>query len=476
MKITDFDFENVYFFKTESNSYIYDNNSGQIVPFLPEDYDWLIENKRHPEQATEHEKFDSSSEKYCQSLINCGLFYKRKTQRVDEIDWNKTVFYTGTKVMALILGDDCNMRCNYCVFGDAYCGISDYSKERMTIDTAKKAIDYFIDLCNDKTLHGNYSSPVIAFYGGEPLLYFDMIKWIVEYCQEARFAVNFSVTTNATLLDQEKSHFLIKNRMNVLFSLDGDAHETNRNRVLINRKESFELIYKNITDYYQISKDYPHNTSMSFNACHDYKSNLQDIVNFFDDLPFENKTLQMTLVSPGFTTYFDQFTNEEKSEHHNEKNKIYRLLLEQEKAGSIKGIARHSFLQRLMLFKNRTVGYGFATQMPCIPGSKFAVSPKGEFFICERVNKQMPIGDVDNGFDIDKIVDINRKYFAFQQKHCASCNINKLCELCYQSVINDDTMQFDYSKCEERIKLTKKMLVDFVSVLEQRSSSFEYVQ
>jgi uncharacterized protein len=115
----------------------------------------------------------------------------------------------------------------------------------MDFSTATKTIDYF---CNN----GN-SESVINFYGGEPLLEFKLMKRIIEYGSK-RFKENgnqfdFSVTTNGTLLDEQRLLYCYENDVDIYLSIDGDkkAHESGRG------KASFTTIEKVLSLY----KDFP---------------------------------------------------------------------------------------------------------------------------------------------------------------------------------------------------------------------------
>jgi uncharacterized protein len=74
----------------------------------------------------------------------------------------------------------------------------------------------------------------LGFFGGEPLLQFNLMQDVVEYAENeakrARKAFNYSVTTNATLLDKEKLRWLKQNRVHPLISIDGMPRPQNRRR------------------------------------------------------------------------------------------------------------------------------------------------------------------------------------------------------------------------------------------------------
>jgi uncharacterized protein len=135
--------------------------------------------------------------------------------------------------ITLILTYACNQDCSYCY------QVRDNLK--MEFATAQKAIDYFSKYMNAKS--------VINFYGGEPLLEFDLMKRVIQYCNKRNNKndkqLTFSLTTNATLLDKQRLEFFNDNEVDIYLSIDGNkrAHELGRG------KGSFASIEKVLARY-----------------------------------------------------------------------------------------------------------------------------------------------------------------------------------------------------------------------------------
>lgn len=150
------------------------------------------------------------------------LFYNKKP--VTEIDRNAHI-KVPVKAIALEVSNDCNMRCTYC-YGDggSYGGI----RELMSRQTAFRCVDFLIShSLDEKELQ-------IIFFGGEPLMNFSTIKAVVEYAKqkEKELGKHFSygITTNATLLDQERIDFIKENNIITTISIDGpkETHDAHR--------------------------------------------------------------------------------------------------------------------------------------------------------------------------------------------------------------------------------------------------------
>ena len=130
----------------------------------------------------------------------------------------------------LNLTQKCNLKCKYCF-------VTQQPKE-MDYKTAKDAVDFYA-----KNALDNLDIPDITFFGGEPLLKFeDIIKPLVEYIRKRYGDFKVSVTTNGTLLDEDKLKFLKANAVDLLLSIDGDEETQDHNRPFHNGKGSFGKI------------------------------------------------------------------------------------------------------------------------------------------------------------------------------------------------------------------------------------------
>jgi uncharacterized protein len=138
----------------------------------------------------------------------------------------------------------CNLRCRYC-WNEAgvYGGISDRNG-KMDFPVAARAIDLLI-----KESRGA-KDLVIDFYGGEPLLNFELIKKTIEYCRGIRgkrkINFRFLLATNGTLLTKDRAEFLIKNNVDIAVSIDGSKKIQDTQRPFSDGRGSFETIMDNL--------------------------------------------------------------------------------------------------------------------------------------------------------------------------------------------------------------------------------------
>lgn len=141
----------------------------------------------------------------------------------------------------LNLTQRCNLKCRYCF-------VVQQPKE-MDYKTAKDAVDFYA-----KNALDNLDIPDVTFFGGEPLLKYDeIVKPIVKYIRNKYGDYKIGLTTNGTLLNEEKVKFFNDNDVVLLLSLDGDRYTQNHNRPFHSGKGSFDdidvdLILKYVPD------------------------------------------------------------------------------------------------------------------------------------------------------------------------------------------------------------------------------------
>lgn len=141
------------------------------------------------------------------------------------------------KAMCLHIAHDCNLRCEYC-----FAAKGDFGQGRklMPLETAKAAIDFLLENS------GTRRNLELDFFGGEPLMNFDVVKQTVAYARskEKEYGKNFrfTITTNGLLLDEDKIDFINEEMSNVVLSIDGRKAINDQLRVTPNGKGSYDAI------------------------------------------------------------------------------------------------------------------------------------------------------------------------------------------------------------------------------------------
>lgn len=186
---------------------------------------------------------------------------KKKLFILDERNIRGIDFSQKVSTLTLNLTRKCNLKCSYCFEDENY-----RKKKDMTFEIAKKAIDIFF---TDKS-----TTWIIIFTGGEPLINYNLIQEIVSYIADRGLKVDYRIKTNATLLNEKRINYLIKNKFKIQISLDGDekAHDTHRN--FASGKGSFQMVDKILRTL--IKKKYSSSIAISATTTH-------HTINFIND-------------------------------------------------------------------------------------------------------------------------------------------------------------------------------------------------
>jgi radical SAM protein with 4Fe4S-binding SPASM domain len=139
----------------------------------------------------------------------------------------------------LFLTSQCNLACDYCFVEG-----KENRCERMDWPTARRSIDWLLEVCGEKKELG------ILFFGGEPMLEFDLMMKIVEYAngrvKEADKKISYTMTTNGVLFDEERARALADNGITYMVSLDGAREDHDRHRKTRSGEGSFDAVMKNL--------------------------------------------------------------------------------------------------------------------------------------------------------------------------------------------------------------------------------------
>ena len=152
---------------------------------------------------------------------------------------DEAVLNAPVKAMCLHVAHDCNLRCSYC-----FASTGDFGSGRriMDLETGKRAIDYLLENS------GNRRNLELDFFGGEPLMNFDVVKEIVKYAREREKAYGknfrFTITTNGVLLSDDKIDFINKEMSNIVLSIDGRKSVNDRIRKRPDGGGSYDIIMK----------------------------------------------------------------------------------------------------------------------------------------------------------------------------------------------------------------------------------------
>jgi uncharacterized protein len=145
------------------------------------------------------------------------------------------------QTIVLNVTNQCNLSCQYCYeFGEDKVATPEGKPKFMEWETAKSSVEYlFAESSGRKGVH-------ITFFGGETLMNFPLLKRVVEYSRaradDLQVKLDFSLTTNATLLTPAMIEYLAENAIGVTVSMDGPKEMQDKFRVFSNGRGSYDII------------------------------------------------------------------------------------------------------------------------------------------------------------------------------------------------------------------------------------------
>ncbi len=151
------------------------------------------------------------------------------------------------QTLVMNVTNQCNLSCQYCYeFGEDKVATPEGKTKFMDWETGKESVEYLIRASGDrKSIH-------ITFFGGETLMNFPLLKRVVVYareeCAKHNKTIDFSLTTNATLLTPSVIEFLAENAVGVTVSIDGPKATNDQFRVFSNGKGSYDIIVPKIKE------------------------------------------------------------------------------------------------------------------------------------------------------------------------------------------------------------------------------------
>ncbi|MCD8309554.1 MAG: thioether cross-link-forming SCIFF peptide maturase [Clostridia bacterium] len=388
----------IHVFSYKNYNYIYDTGSGSL-----HECDSLTAAYLKGEGGISPEKVKEIKSDI-DTLIGQNLLYAEEV---------KTYPAKSSEVKALCIHicHDCNLRCRYC-FADE--GAYHAQREFMSLETAKKAIDFLIlNSGNRKVLEAD-------FFGGEPLMCLDTIKQTVAYAREQGNKYGkkflFTTTTNGVLLNADAEKFFNEEMENVVLSLDGRKEVHDAIRKTVNGKGSFDVVFPNIQRFVRSRGDKNYYVRGTFTAKNlDFS---KDVL-FLADSGFDSISME-----PVVTDIPDlQIREEHLPQICAEYEELCERYLDYLKAG--KGFNFFHFnidLEGGPCLSKRVSACGAGNEY-------FSVAPNGDLYPCHQFvgNKKFLMGSVYSG-TLDADV---RGTFAnsclFTRKGCEDCFAKFIC-------------------------------------------------
>jgi uncharacterized protein len=192
----------------------------------------------------------------------------------------KNTFLNSTQ-LAIEVIQSCNLNCTYCIYGELY--ENKFRKHKLEFENTKKILEFLFSIWKKKDVLNR--SIRINYYGGEPLLEFDLIKDITEFIMENQNKIfknitfTFGLTTNGTLLNKEKIEYFIENKFVIAVSIDGNRYN-NSYRVTHTGRDIFDKLVENIEMIRNLNNEY-FNIYVHFLSVLHNRNSFSEINSFF---------------------------------------------------------------------------------------------------------------------------------------------------------------------------------------------------
>ena len=339
-----------------------------------------------------------------QELINREELFTKDvySQYVTDFKKRKTV----VKALCLHIAHDCNLACKYCFAEEG-----EYHGRRalMSYEVGKKALDFLI------ANSGNRRNLEVDFFGGEPLMNWNVVKRLVEYGRSQEEAHNkkfrFTLTTNGVLLNDEIMDFCNREMSNVVLSLDGRPEVNDFMRPFRNGKGSYDLIVPKFQKFVEKRGDKDYYVRGTFT-----KQNLdfsKDVLHFAD-LGFEKMSIEpvVSLLEEPFA-----ITEEDLPQIMEEYDNLAKEYIRRWKEG--RGFTFFHFMIDLKqgpCVAKRLSGCGSGTEY-------LAVTPWGDFYPCHQFvgEEGFLLGNVDEGITNTAVRDEFKLCNVYAKDKCRDC-------------------------------------------------------
>ena len=310
------------------------------------------------------------------------------------------------KALCLHIAHTCNLNCSYC-----FASQGKFNGERglMSFEVGKRALDFLIE--NSGTRH----NLEVDFFGGEPLMNFQVVKDLVAYARSIEKDANknfrFTLTTNGVLVDDDVIDFANREMSNVVLSLDGRKEVHDRFRVDYNGNGSFDKIVPKFQRFVEKrgNKDY----YMRGTFTHANPDFLEDIKTMLD-LGFTELSMEPVVCAPNDPS---ALTEADKAIVMDQYEKLAELMLRKQREGK-----PFTFYHYMIDLKSGPCIYKRVSG--CGSGTEYmAVTPWGDLYPCHQF-----VGDdnykLGNVFEGVKNTEIQNKFAnsnVYTKPECKDC-------------------------------------------------------
>ncbi|MCW5698655.1 MAG: quinohemoprotein amine dehydrogenase maturation protein [Rhodospirillales bacterium] len=344
-------------------------------------------------------------------FVNLGFLSDDAGARKDQRSVATESYPLSTMVLNVNTG--CNLSCSYCYKEDL---ATPAAGDRLSFETAAQAFDLLLREARERKRVN------LVFFGGEPLTNMPLIRQVVDYAEERAAdtgkVVDFSLTTNATLLTEELVSYFDDHRFGLTVSMDGPKALHDRNRKTVGGRGTYDVVSRNAKMLLSRYRARPVGARVTLTAgvtdVVAIHRHLKDEIGFFE--------VGFAPVTSGAISTFNL--------SHLELNDVFagmKILGEQYLEAALND-ENTGFANMHQLMTD--LAEGSSKALPCGAGlGMLAVDKDGNLNLCHRfLGSALPaFGNVENGIDKARIGDFLSRAQDRSDRGCDSCRIRSLC-------------------------------------------------
>ena len=402
----------IHQYKNNGYNMVLDVNSGSVHVVDDVTYDVLslLDQGKQEEEIQEALKDRYPAQEIHDAAQECQELKEAEMLFTDDVYEGAIEMFaerpTVVKALCLHIAHDCNLACRYCFAEEG-----EYHGRRalMSLEVGKKALDFLI------ANSGSRRNLEVDFFGGEPLMNWQVVKDLVAYGREQEKIHNknfrFTLTTNGVLLDDEVMEFCNKEMGNVVLSIDGRKEVHDFMRPFRKGAGSYDLIVPKFQKFAESRNQdnyYVRGTFTHYNL--DFAADVLHLA----DLGFKQISVE-PVVAPPTEDY--AIREEDLPIIFEQYDILAKEMIKRHKEG--KGFNFFHFMIDLTggpcVYK-RLSGCGSGTEY-------LAVTPWGDFYPCHQFvgNEEFLLGNVDEGIVRTDLTCDFKKCNVYSKKECSSC-------------------------------------------------------
>ena len=364
-----------------------------------------IIHKHKEENITEADMRDVFAD--LQELEDDGTLFTEDVYKEGVIDFKKR--QTVVKALCLHIAHDCNLACRYCFAGEG-----EYKGDRslMSYEVGKKALDFLVENS------GGRRNLEVDFFGGEPLLNFEVVKKLVAYGREIEKKKDkhfrFTLTTNGVLLSDDVIAFANQEMDNIVLSIDGRKEVHDHMRPFKNGAGSYDLIidkFKKVAESRNQSKYYVRGTFTRHNL--DF---VEDVLSLADE-GFEQISVEPVVAGPEEPYAIRREDIPVICEGY---DRLAEEMLKRRKEGR-----EFNFFHYMIDLSGGPCVYKRLSG--CGSGTEYlAVTPWGDLYPCHQFvgEEEFCLGNVDDGIVNTELRDTFKLCNVYAKEECRDCFAN----------------------------------------------------